>query len=211
MPSIGSRERVAARNPPVRAHVDGFSLLELMVVVSVTIVLSGMVVPLAHSRLDQSRTAGAAWYIAGRAASARMEAVKRSTYVALQFVERGGGYGFATYVDGNRNGVRARDIALGIDRRLGPEEQLDQQFPHVGFGICDDVGAIEPGDTLDGGDPIRFGQSSLLSFSPDGSATAGTVYIRGQGASQYAVRVLGATGRTRVLRFDFQNHRWSGP
>ena len=211
MRSIWPRRAIAIFSRARLGLSDGFSLLELLVVLSLTLILSTMAVSFAHSRLDQSRTAGAAWYVAGRVASARMEAVKRSAYVALQFVEHDGGYRFATYIDGNRNGVRARDIALLTDRRLGPEEQLDQQFPFVAFGICDDVAAIDPGDTLEDGDPIRIGRSSLLSLSPDGSATAGTLYIRGHGASQYAVRVLGVTGRTRVLRFDFQNHRWSGP
>jgi prepilin-type N-terminal cleavage/methylation domain-containing protein len=211
MPSIWSRDRVADRHPGDSGSAHGFSLLELVVVIGLTAVLSTTVVSLALSRLDLSRTAGAAWYVAGRMASARMEAAKRSAYVALQFVERDGGYRFAAYLDGNRNGVRTSDIAAGVDRRLGPEERLDQQFPGVGFGICEDVAAVEPGDILDGGDPIRIGRSSLLSFSPDGSATPGTVYIRGLQASQYAVRVLGATGRTRILRFDFHNHRWSGP
>jgi type II secretory pathway pseudopilin PulG len=189
----------------------GFSLLELLVVAQLIIILSTIAVSFVTSRLDRSRTVGAAWYVSGRLGLARMEAARRSAYVAVQFAEGNGGYTFATYVDGNRNGVRSRDIALGVDRRLGPGMRLDEQFPGVSFGICEGVAGVDPGDSLEGGDPIRIGQSSLLSFSPDGSATAGTIYIRGQGTSQYAVRVLGATGRTRVLRFDFQNNRWIGP
>jgi hypothetical protein len=47
-----------------------------------------------------------------------------------------------------------------------------------------------------------------LSFGPSGGATSGTLYVRGAGAQQYAVRILGATGRSRVLRFDFLARRW---
>jgi type II secretory pathway pseudopilin PulG len=207
----GTPDRLAVSEGCRRTGADGFSLLEVLVVLVLTIILSTLAVSFAHARLDQSRTAGAAWYVAGRLGLARLEAVRRSAYVALQFVERDGRYRFATYVDGNRNGVRTRDIALNVDRRLGPEEELDHQFPQVAFGICEGVSAIEPGDTLEGGDPIRIGQSTLLSFSPDGSATSGTIYIRGRQLSQYAVRVLGTTGRTRILRFDFRNQRWSAP
>lgn len=189
----------------------GFSLLELLVVLTLLVIFSAMAVPFAHSRLDQSRTAGAAWYLASRLALARMEAVKRSAFVAVQFVEHEGDYRFASYADGNRNGVLAHDITLGIDRTLAIAEQLDQHFLHVRFGICNGVIAVDPGDTLDVSDPIQIGRSSLLSFNPNGSATAGTVYVRGSGLSQYAVRVLGTTGRIRVLRFDFQNRQWTAP
>lgn len=195
----------------MRPRSRGFSLLELLIVLTLMVILSTVAVSFAHSRLDQSRAAGAAWYLAGRLTSARMEAVKRSTYVAIRFLEREGRYRFAVFADGNRNGVRTRDIALDVDRRLTPDEGLDQQFPQVAFGICDGVRAVDPGETLNGDDPIQIGRSTLLSFSPDGSATPGTVYIRGRGQAQYAVRVLGATGRTRILRFDFHTMRWSAP
>jgi type II secretory pathway pseudopilin PulG len=189
----------------------GYSLLELLVAAQLIVILSTIAVAFATARLDQSRTAGAAWYVSGRLALARMESARRSAYVALRFLDNGGGYTFAGYVDGNRNGVRSRDIAAGIDRQLGLAEPLEERFPGVTFGICEGVTGVEPGDSLEGGNPIRIGGSGLLSFSPDGSATSGTVYVRGRGASQYAVRVLGATGRTRVLRYDFQNRRWTGP
>jgi hypothetical protein len=44
-------------------------------------------------------------------------------------------------------------------------------------------------------------------MSPDGTATSGTLYLQGKRA-QYAVRVLGATGRTRVLAFDRERQTW---
>ena len=60
-------------------------------------------------------------------------------------------------------------------------------------------------------DPIQIGSSTLLSFNPNGSCTSGTVFIRGSGAHQFAVRVLGTTARTRILRFDFQGGTWRTP
>jgi hypothetical protein len=47
----------------------------------------------------------------------------------------------------------------------------------------------------------------MLSLGPDGTASSGSVYLHGR-RLQYAVRVLGATGRTRVLRFDRGTGRW---
>ena len=56
-------------------------------------------------------------------------------------------------------------------------------------------------------DGIRVGSSRILTLGPDGTATSGTLYLHGR-RGQYAVRVLGATGRTRVLRFDTGTGRW---
>jgi hypothetical protein len=47
-----------------------------------------------------------------------------------------------------------------------------------------------------------------VSFTPDGTASSGTVYVRGRGGAQYAVRVLGATARTRVLRYDVERREF---
>ena len=40
-------------------------------------------------------------------------------------------------------------------------------------------------------------------------ATSGTIYLRGRDGSRVAVRVLGATGRTRVLRYVVPTGDWS--
>ena len=58
------------------------------------------------------------------------------------------------------------------------------------------------------GSPLKLGGSSVLSFGPVGGATSGTVYLRGPGEQQYAVRLLGVTGRSRLLRFNFRERRW---
>ena len=48
----------------------------------------------------------------------------------------------------------------------------------------------------------------LLSFTPYGTATSRTVALRGTDGSRFAVRILGASGRTRVLRFDAATGDW---
>jgi hypothetical protein len=59
-----------------------------------------------------------------------------------------------------------------------------------------------------GSDPLRIGQTSLLSFSPTGSCTSGTIYVAAPAGPQLAIRIMGATGRTRVLRFDRGAGQW---
>ena len=60
------------------------------------------------------------------------------------------------------------------------------------------VPAIPPDTGFLSGDPIQFGSSDLLSFSPIGTATAGTFYLAGEGA-QAAVRVTPGSARVRLM------------
>ncbi len=58
-------------------------------------------------------------------------------------------------------------------------------------------------------DPVRLGSANTLTFSPLGTATSGTIFFRSRTGRQYAVRVLGATGRTRVLEFRHETKSWT--
>lgn len=187
---------------------NGYSFLEVLVAITVMVIVAGAALPLAHGGIERSRAAAAARYVAVRLAVARFEAVKRSASVAIRFTEHADGYRLQTYVDGNGNGVLSDDIARGIDLPIGGVERLDFHFPGVTFGIFANVTGIDSAQPLDTNDPIQIGASTLFSFSPDGSSTSGTLYIRGRRASQFAVRVLGATGRGRIFQFDFDGAIW---
>src|SRR5258706_16013502 len=100
--------------------------------------LSAAAIPQFLTGLDQARTAGAAHYLSTRFQRARMEAVVRSAAVAVLFTQDSAGYSYAVYVDGNGNGVLARDIERGIDRRIGAVERLSEQFTGVDFGTISD-------------------------------------------------------------------------
>jgi hypothetical protein len=56
-------------------------------------------------------------------------------------------------------------------------------------------------------DPIKFGAADLVSFSPLGSATAGSLYLS-DGAAMTALVLNGNTGRLRLFRFDPLTARW---
>lgn len=176
--------------------------------VSIMVIVTGAAIPFAQGSVDRSRAAGAASYVAGRMAMARFEAVRRSAAVAIRFVENTDGYWLQAYVDGNGTGVLTLDIARSIDRPITSDERLDDQFPGVTFGIQPNVTGLDPGQPFDTADPVQIGPSTLLSFSPNGSSTSGTLFIRGRRASQFAVRILGATGRTRVFEFNFGDGKW---
>ncbi len=185
--------------PARRGRETGFTLIELLFVLGVAAVLAAIAVPQVLVSLDRSRGFGAARYLGTRLALARTQAVTRGAAVALQFVEGPRGIGFSVYQDGNRNGVRTAEIGQGVDRQIEPPLTLVDQFPGVHI-------ALGPG--VEGSDPVQIGRSNLMSFSPAGTSTSGTIYVRGADGTQWAVRVLGATGRTRVLRLDAGTGEW---
>jgi prepilin-type N-terminal cleavage/methylation domain-containing protein len=188
------------------ARPAGFTLLEVMLSVAVLSVLVGVAVPISTDAIDESRTAGAARYLAARIMAARMDAIKRATAIGLRFQPALPDYTFRAYADGNGNGVRSTDIQDQLDGPLGAPERIADNFPGVRFELMSDLPDVD--GVRDGRlDGIRIGTARILTMSPDGTATSGTLYLRGR-RSQYAVRVLGATGRTRVLHYHTGEHTW---
>lgn len=188
--------------------MSGYTIVELLFVVGTVATLSSVAIPQVLTGLDDFRSAGAARHIAARLQRARMDAVVRSTDVGLQVTLTAGGYSYAVYVDGNRNGVRTTDISRGIDKRLVAPEQLFDQFSGVDFGAIPGLPAVDPGGTPPGTDPIRLGSGNMATFAASGTSSSGSLYIRGGRNTQYVVRIYGQTGKTRVLKFDARSRQW---
>jgi type II secretory pathway pseudopilin PulG len=185
-----------------------FTVLELLFTVTLSVTLGAMAAPPLLAAVDDLRAAGAVRYVATKLQQGRMEAVSRSAAVGWQFVSTTGGYKYAPYLDGNGNGVRSQEIQRAIDQRIGPIEQLADRFAGVDFGVIPGLPPVDPGGTPPGADPIRLGSSSILTFTPLGTSSSGTLYVRGRRNAQYAIRILGETGKTRVLKFDPRKRQW---
>lgn len=183
----------------------GYTLTELMLVVGFIGTLAGISIPAVSGTIEELRTAAAARYMAARIVDARTEAVRRSSSVGLRFQAQAADYTFTPFLDSNGNGLRAADVTSGLDVALGRTERLDDHFAGTGIGLLPGVPDLNA--ATGNPDGLRIGASSFLSLSPDGSCTGGTVYVHGQ-RSQYAVRVLGATGRVRLFRYDTGTQRW---
>ena len=48
----------------------------------------------------------------------------------------------------------------------------------------------------------------MVTFTPLGTATAGSLYVRGKHNVQSVVRIFGETGRTRLLKFTRGSRTW---
>jgi type II secretory pathway pseudopilin PulG len=202
----GRRDR-PSRRPSVRIRdVRGFTILETLFVVALAVTIVAIALPATLEGLEESRTRNAARYLAARIRLARASAAARSRIMGLRFERLGDEFTFGTYEDGDRDGIRTSDIDRGIDRLVEPIARLSSSFPGVRFGFLDDVPPI--GEDGSDGDPVKAGASDILTLSPGGTATSATLYLCGSTRSQYAVRVLGSTGRTRVLQFNRASSLW---
>ncbi len=191
--------------PPYDSRSGGYTLVELLLAVSTIATLAGIAVPIAAGTVDDLRAAGAARHMAARIATIRLDAVRRATTVALRFERQGVDYAFTTFVDGNGNGVRAADITQSIDRPVSSADRLRHHFPGVAFGLMPGVPDLD--GSLGSTEGVRIGATPFLSTAPNGSCTSGTLYIHGK-RRQYAIRILGATGRVRLFAFESGARRW---
>jgi type II secretory pathway pseudopilin PulG len=179
---------------------QGHTLIEMLIAAAVIMALAAVAAPPVKAYMLESHLLGAARQFKGRFNLARSVATRSGVYTAIRFERRGAGWQYATYQDGDFDGVNAADIAAGRDPRIAGPFPLDGAAPGVRVGINAGVPAPPP-DTgmLDpGGDAIRFGAGEMLSFSPLGTATPGTFYLAGQ-TRQAAVRVTGGNARVRLM------------
>ncbi len=186
----------------------GAALIDVVFTVGLVAVLSGIAIPSMQSAREFRAARAGARYLAARLQQARMESLKRNVTVAMRFDPSDPNL-FAVYADGDGDGVLQSDIDHGIDESIAPAARLTDYLGPITLRINRDVPEPETGAPLTAGsDPLRIGRSALLSFSPLGTATSGTLYLAAPAGPQMAIRILGSTGRMRVLRFDTTARQW---
>jgi len=184
----------------------GASLIEALMVVAILAAFTAIGAPVAASVADTSRVRHAAALVGSRFRLARQEAVTRGVNVGVVFDRVGAGWTIRVCRDGNRNGIRRADITSGADPCLSGPMAIGDLFPHVDIAV--DATLKGPVGEAPSPDPVRFGSSNIASFSPEGSCTAGSLFLRSTGGAQFTVRVAGITGRIRVMRYDSPKAGW---
>jgi len=184
----------------------GYSLAEATVAMGVILVMAAVAAPPFRAYFADAHILGAGQQFRSSFRLAWSIAVRSNAYTGIRFERLDDGRVFySVYSDGNTNGVRSVDIASGQDRRIAGPYPLSAGAPSVRVGINPGVPNLPPETGELSGDPVRFGRSDILSFSPFGTATPGTFYLAGDSA-QAAVRVNGGSARVRLMLW--RGGRW---
>lgn len=189
-----------------------------MVELATVLLLAGLglaaVTPSAVRMHAQARAAAGARLLAQQLHALRWESVAASRGAGILF-ERSAArrWSWVVAADGNANGVRASEIRAGIDPVVaGPYDLAAETggarlgFPGAGPfpGIPPAGGVIAQLD-----DPVKFGSSDLVAFSPLGTSSTGTLYVTDGRQALFAVVLFGRSGRLRVWRWDDRSRRWT--
>jgi Tfp pilus assembly protein FimT len=183
-------------------------LLDVLFACALIAILAAVAVPSVQGTRERDASLLAARFLASKLNFLRVEALRRNRTVAMRFDPDDLGR-FAAYADGDGDGVRQQDIESGVDLPLEHEAHVSQYFQAVSFRVPLAVPAPDGNGVINAdSDPVRIGNTDLLSFSPLSTSTSGTIYLAGRGGTQVCVRILGSTGRVRVLRFDSTSGVW---
>lgn len=178
----------------------GFSLPETLVVSALMGLMAMVGMGSTERLMEQSSTRALNQVVRGLTGYAACRAAMERTYVAVAFEQGERGANARLYADGDGDGVTREDIERGMDRPLGAPVFLREGRAYL--GLPEAVKTDPKGNTLNGQDPIRFGRSSMLSFSPLGTSTPGSLYLRSaSGKEAWAFRVAGIDGRIRSYRW----------
>ena len=175
-------------------------------VMALLVLAAGIAWPTLAEPMDASRTRQAAAFLETTIRRARQEAVSRAAAVAVVFDSANSIWTLRLCVDGNGNGVRRTDLTKGKDRCFDGPYELGALFTGVLIGV--DATLPDPDGGPGSTNPVKLGASNMASFSATGSSSSGTVYLRSPKGSQYAVRLSGVMGRTRLLKYDTGTHAW---
>ncbi len=177
----------------------GYSLVEMIVAMAIFMTLAAIAAPALRAYSVDAQLIGVARKFKQQFLLARSLAVRSGVETAIRFEVRSDATYYSVYEDRNFNGVLSVDIERGVDTRVAGPFLLTNGAPDVRVGSNSGVPAVPPeSGMLSTDDPIRFGRSNMISFSPMGTASPGSFYLAGVG-QQAAVRVSPSTARVRVL------------
>jgi type II secretory pathway pseudopilin PulG len=190
----------------------GHTLAEMVVVLALAGLLAGTAVPSLSGLRERARMRGAVRELATLMRTLRSRSIAEGRSLALVFDRDGQGWRYRLYADGDGDGVRTSDIADGTDPPLGAHARIGSRWGGVEFGFLPlpRVRKIPPSTgwlaSLD--DPVQIGATDVLSFSPRGDATSGSLFLADARSQMAAIVLFGPTVRVRLYRYDATLEEW---
>jgi hypothetical protein len=162
--------------------------------------------------LQRNRAPAAARRAASDMRALRWDAVARARSAGLLLTKPAGHWDVALVDDGDGDGLRTDDIRRGVDRLRGPAQWTRDRWgvePGFARGLTS-LRSPPPDDEAlrDLTDPVQFGSRDIVSCSPEGSMSPGTLYLTDGGRRQFAVVACGPTARIRVWEYLIASRRW---
>jgi hypothetical protein len=208
-PVVGRRVRPRpARLAAPEVALRGASLAELSVVLFLLSAIALVAVPVLLEMRRAIVTEAAAREFGTLFRRLRYRAVSEGRHYGVLFERGVEGWSWSVYRDGNGNGMRARDIRNGRDEHVEGPWRMGERWGGLELGIPrvdPPLGPPPSNDDLEDGDPVRFGRSDLVSFSPRGTSSSGTLYLRG-GERSWAVVLYGPSVRVRF--WERRGEQW---
>ena len=193
----------------MRRHQYGHSLLELLIVIAIIGLLVGIAFPAFSTYRRRNSMIAAAHELEATLRFVRSRAISRSTYAGIKFTGSGNKWTITVYDDGDGDGIRNDDIRNLIETIVGHPKPLMPQLQVARIGLLPFAIKDPDGDPLPPSkSPVQFGTADICSFSPIGAGTPGSIYVTDDVGGLYCIRVLGASGRVRILRYDANRKKW---
>jgi len=190
----------------------GLSLVQLLVVIVLIGVMVSLVAPTAAEMVADARAAAGARELASILQAMRWKAVAANSNHGLFFALDERGWHWLVVRDGNGNGLRTAEVRSGTDHTVSGPYRLEDRVSglYLGFPPVESIPRVPPrsGAIPDLTDPVKFGRSNLISFSPLGTASSGTLYVTDRRHALRAVVLFGPSVRVRVWRFDTREAKW---
>jgi prepilin-type N-terminal cleavage/methylation domain-containing protein len=192
-----------------RKNVSGFTLVELMIVVTVLAILVGISAPRFEGWNRINRLKSGVRQVATSIQNARFKAINANRRCYLDFAP-----GSLTPADSfftiwlDVDGDQSYDIGE-IDSTMIGFSDTRGGFPGlklprgVGFGVNGPTSG--PEGMAVAADGVDFNGADLVGFNAQGEGTAGVVYLTGEGGDIFAVAVS-RLGRVRTYRWE--DNQW---
>jgi prepilin-type N-terminal cleavage/methylation domain-containing protein len=184
----------------------GHTLLEVLVVLAILAVFSLVAGYAADMGMRQASLVAGTSDLRSVFHEVRMLAVARDRNLGIKFREAGGTWTWSVYEDRDGDGVRNDDIKKKVDREIRGPRRFDHSPTVIGVPPYDVRDPLKPGALLASREAVRFGTSTLCSFSRQGEATNGSIVLT-DGVRARIIRVHGTTGRIDVFRWDGKKWR----
>jgi type IV fimbrial biogenesis protein FimT len=196
----------------------GFSLFELIVVLAIITVVTGIILPVYFSMKPTIRVNGAARQIQGDFMWARMRAVTENNNYVIIFGSAGPDLSNDTYYIYDDDNGDFDDPAVADTNELVKTVVISDEYEGVGYGYVSGINKTDNETPLTG-DSVTFQPKSNIrwfKFNPNGRCNkSGSIYLildedktNGRKDRSRAITVILQTGRIKIYDYNAINDEW---